>query len=317
VPSARRPRLPSLAQRKIYKTGQTRGATPAEIYQNRVGRNSTVLIPFSRWQQCQLPSGETYENGSIVLVPPEIYFTDSRTFKASRLRLGVDALVFYARRLDWIKWPPSRQGWNPATSRLAPLGGEYVARIPGTTAAAAVPSIHHGFTTTQMRGAGIRVYEYASRETIALTRLQLEALFWLCRDATRVLRAAGMDRSDITRRRKAILEQAAAGKVLDYVLLERARAMDDRHRTICPLCMELMSASTFLTRIEQAEGREVFDTTITEASMFHIDELRVGALGHRPYNLGWGHHHCNVVAKDAGIPATLTWIRKVARRNNL
>jgi hypothetical protein len=40
------PKLPQLLERKIYKTGQTRGADDDVIYQNRVGRNSTVLIPY-------------------------------------------------------------------------------------------------------------------------------------------------------------------------------------------------------------------------------------------------------------------------------
>lgn len=38
--------IPKPVQTKIYKTGQTRGADDDVIYQNRVGRNSTVLIPF-------------------------------------------------------------------------------------------------------------------------------------------------------------------------------------------------------------------------------------------------------------------------------
>ena len=41
------PRIPALLDRKIYKTGQTRGADDDVIYQNRVGRNSTVLIPYA------------------------------------------------------------------------------------------------------------------------------------------------------------------------------------------------------------------------------------------------------------------------------
>ena len=43
----RLPSLPSLLARKLYKTGQTRGADDDVIYQNRVGRNSTVLIPYA------------------------------------------------------------------------------------------------------------------------------------------------------------------------------------------------------------------------------------------------------------------------------
>ncbi len=35
----------------------------------------------------------------------------------------------------------------------------------------------------------------------------------------------------------------------------------------------------------------------------------------RSYNLGWGHHHCNVVVKDSGIVETLEWMREVLNRN--
>lgn len=67
--------------------------------------------------------------------------------------------------------------------------------------------------------------------------------------------------------------------------------------------------------MEQAAGREVIDLTITQLNLFHIDELRMGVCNHRPYNLGWGHHHCNVVVKDAGISATLRWMYEVIQRN--
>lgn len=45
------------------------------------------------------------------------------------------------------------------------------------------------------------------------------------------------------------------------------------------------------------------------------DELRIGVFNHRTYNLGWGHHHCNVVVKDAGIQATIEWMDTIIRRN--
>jgi hypothetical protein len=46
-----------------------------------------------------------------------------------------------------------------------------------------------------------------------------------------------------------------------------------------------------------------------------VAELRFGVLNHRPYNLGWGHHHCNVVVKDSGILETLDWMSQVLNRN--
>jgi hypothetical protein len=67
--------------------------------------------------------------------------------------------------------------------------------------------------------------------------------------------------------------------------------------------------------MEQAKGRAVPDLTVTEVNLFHIEELRTGIYNHRPYNLAWGHHHCNVVTKDAGIVDTLEWMQGVIRRN--
>ena len=48
----RRIKLPRLIESKIYKTGQTRGADDDVIYQNRVNRNSTVLIPYQVYNIC-------------------------------------------------------------------------------------------------------------------------------------------------------------------------------------------------------------------------------------------------------------------------
>lgn len=67
--------------------------------------------------------------------------------------------------------------------------------------------------------------------------------------------------------------------------------------------------------MEQAAGRLVHDLTVTKVNLFHIAELRVGVLNHRPYNIGWGHHHCNVVVKDSGLDKTLEWMKQVVDRN--
>jgi hypothetical protein len=193
----------------------------------------------------------------------------------------------------------------------------YVARVAGTTASGASP-IREGFTSSKSRGAGIRVYEYASTDVIHQTRLQLEALIWLCFDAQAVLKRHGMTSAQIKDRESWRLSEEEATKVdlLDLTRLRHIRALNTAEHTICPLCLQEMSAQALSDKVQQAAGRERFDTRITEASLFHIAELRVGELGHRPYNLGWGHHHCNVVAKDAGVPITIEWMRDVIRRND-
>jgi hypothetical protein len=114
-----------------------------------------------------------------------------------------------------------------------------------------------------------------------------------------------------------IKAEAKKRKLDDKQKLIDARIVDENGYTICPLCLKHISAIGFCDRIQQAEGREVPDLTVTEISLFHIQELRTGEFNHRPYNLGWGHHHCNVVVKDAGIQPTLDWMKEVLKRNKM
>lgn len=312
------PRLPKLLDRKIYKTGQTRGADDDVIFQNRVGRNSTVLIPYDLWAQCRLAAPQSYENGFIVLISPSTYFATQNItaqLTAQGLTLGVNALVFYETRGQWAAHNPDDLHWTPATQRKNPLGGQYVARVPATTAAENGEKINRGFTVTAMKGAGIRVYEYASTTIIDHCRQQLEALFWMCRDADAVAVANDMTVEQVAARKAANLAKCQQDGLLDINQLTQARMLNSAGYTICPLCLEELSGQGFFNRMEQAEGREVPDLTVTQLNLFHIQELRYGVLNHRPYNLGWGHHHCNVVVKDAGILETLEWMRGILDRN--
>ena len=220
------PALPQFVQRKLYKTGQTRGADVKQIYQNRVARNSTVLIPFPDWDTCGdlADRGVDYENGFIVLVSPSWYFSRPAAdaeLADQGLELGVNALLFYQKRSDWDQYGhhgttlPNGKVFEPALNRRAPLGGVYVARIHGTTASG-VPAVVAGYNETSSRGAGIRVYEYASEKTLADTRLQLEALIWLCSDAVEAFVEAGMSRISAVSRKDAKLREAEIAGLLDY-----------------------------------------------------------------------------------------------------
>jgi hypothetical protein len=147
-------------------------------------------------------------------------------------------------------------------------------------------------------------------------RCQLEALFWLCPDAENVVAATNeMSSKDAAQRKKGILELCEKSGLLDYNRLVTARALNADRKTVCPLCLDVLSAAGFLNRLAQAEGREVPDLTVTQLNLFHVKELRVGVFNHRPYNLAWGHHHCNTVTKDSGIEETLQWMYSITERN--
>jgi len=313
------PKLPQLLARKIYKTGQTRGADDDVIYQNRVSRGSTVLIPYRVWELAHKPpNGEAkFAYGSITLIPPEEYFNNASAaanLKSRDLVIGTNALIFYETRAQWLAHDPEKQRWTPAEKRLPPLGGQYVARVPGNTAEGGA-KILRGFTNTSNKGAGIRSYEYASAKTIDDCRLQLEALFWRCNDAMQVTAANGMEPETAKLRQDWCNSCCAERSLINQDQLVEARIVGKGGHTVCPLCLEQLSGEGFFNRVKQAEGREVTDLTVTQINLFHVQELRYGAYNHRPYNVAWGHHHCNVVVKDSGIVETLNWMNTVLARN--
>jgi hypothetical protein len=313
------PKLPKLLNTKIYKTGQSRGADDDVIFQNRVGRNSTVLIPYQYTTPIIYPEGQSsFENGFIVLISPSIYFNDKdikNSLKKRNLILGTNCLVFYETRQDWDNYNPNKLKWEPAQSRKPPLEGSYVARIPATTATTGGEKVIRGFSTSKNKGAGIRLYEYASKQTVNKVRLQLEAVYWLAFNSIEIAAQNGMNIKDAEARQKNVIEECEKTDLLDYKLLRKVRVVDKENQASCPLCREKLSAAGFFTRLTQAEGRDVPDLTVTEINIFHIDELRYGIFNHKPYNLGWGHHHCNVVVRDIGISRTLEWMQRVLDRN--
>lgn len=312
------PALPTLLRRKIYKTGQTRGADDDVIYQNRVGRSSTVIIPYTSfdiWKEAPNNDG-VYEKGYIVIIKPEHFFEHDlkSDLEAKGLEIGRNALLFYETRLQWNKHNPDILGLQPATLRTAPLGGSYVARVPGTTGEGQ-NKILRGYTNSRLKGAGIRVYEYASKETCTKSGLQLEYIYWQCKDAIVTSIQAGMTPEQVEQRIVFINNAVEESQLNDTKILLESRILNREGYTICPLCLEPLSANGFISRLEQAEGREVPDLTVTQINLFHIRELRNGEFNHKPYNLGWGHHHCNTVVKDDGIRKTVDWMTVVVERN--
>lgn len=322
------PSLPTLLNRKLYKTGQTRGATTKEIYQNRVGRNSTVLIPWENWVECKTPDdgSEQYENGFIVLVNPDWYRKNKQAdylLAREGIKLGFNAVLFFNQRNQYNNFPikpgetlSNGQRLEPPVKRESPIGGNLLTRLHGTTSKQEGSGrIDIGFTETKLRGAGIRVYEYASSKNISETRIQLEAVFWMINNSLQAVIEEGMSEKEAKFRKEKVTQEAIDLNLLNEEKLKSLRIIDEENSPICPLCLENIDALDFFSRSKQAEGRETWDNTVTEISLFHIDELRVGKLQHKPYNLGWGHHYCNVVAKDAGLEATIQWMKRVVERN--
>lgn len=311
--------LPKPIKIKISKTSQTRGAENDEIYQNRVSRNSTVIIPFDCWNNGLIMPQNGFENGYIVLISPEDYFSKKPpkpiTKLPKNLKIGENLLVFYQTRDEWNKYNPNQYQWEFAKSRKSPLGGQYVARIPDTTRSQD-SQIWYGYTNdkTGGKGAGIRVYEYASSEEIESTKLQLAFLVWRTEGIIELCHSFNCVNPEIA---KNLLEAECQQKgLINLDKLQEIRAINHQKKAVCPLCLEPLQASDFISRIQQAEGRNVPDLTVTSLNLFHIKEVRTGEYNHRIYNLAWGHHHCNTVVRDMGIEKTLNWMQEVVKRNS-
>lgn len=324
------PKLPLKLKSKLDKTRTTRGADDSQIYQNRVARNNTVLIPYRELKKNKSIAADVDENifekGYIVLIDPDDYFNENektRIITQYHLILGDNALIFFRTRREWENYHNKLAAFKLAINRQTRdeqnLGGEYVARIPAiTTPGEKGDKIYYGYTgkgPKKYKGAGIRLYEYSTKENSEKCELQLEAIFWHCKDAVEVMKKAGMTDDDIMIRKEFIIEKTKKVGLLDYDKLIDKRILNRNHIAICPLCLEELSAEGFITNLLIPEGREVPDLTVTENNLFHIDALSYGAYNHKPYNLGWGHHYCNVVARDVNIDDTLKWMQKVLDKN--
>ncbi|GAB3245134.1 hypothetical protein GCM10027346_43320 [Hymenobacter seoulensis] len=311
--------LPKFLKGKIDKTGSTRGADDDVIFQNRVKRNNTVIInynDFDTWKESP-ENGIIYEKGFIVTISPEQYFDNpdiTSILREKGLELGNNLLIFYETRLQWNTYNPDNLQLLAASSRTNPLGGHYIARVPAIVSSNG-EAIRRGFAHSGMKGAGIRVYEYSSSSNIMLCQLQLEYLYWLCADSTSISIEAGMHADEVEARIKYISKEVEQLGLGNHTIFSQNRIINSANHTICPLCLKELSAGGFLSRISQADGREVPDSTVTQVNLFHIVELRYGEFNHKPYNLGWGHHHCNTVVKDSGISETIEWMQEVIQKN--
>lgn len=301
--------LPPEIIKKLLKTKQTRGAQPYDRvpYQNRVNRNGVALVPYEFRNRLH-PDG--FVNGYRLLVRPREYFSAAGVRRAefdAAVEIGKNAFLFYDNRRDWRELPPLAD-WKHCQDRSG--SGHYIARVPATTAT----NLEEAKAIVRGEPQGIRFFEYASDTDITDGALQLAFLAWhtVGIDATRT--DGGTDVP------KPLLDYLAAhnlGDTQKFVAAGAVALVGAGHVAVCPLCVEPLYASGLMTRLEQAEGREVVDLTVTEINLFHLRDLRPGEYNHRPYQLAWGHHHCNTVARDMGVAKTLQWMRGVIERHNV
>ncbi|PXY46891.1 BstXI family restriction endonuclease [Flavobacterium hydrophilum] len=311
----RLPKLPRLLQSKIYKTGQTRSANDDVIFQNRANRNGTVLIPFESINLFDISvfASNRFESGFIVIISPEDYYTNPETpivMKTNKLKLGVNAILFYETWAQWNEFNPYKNKLTVAEKRASPIDGHFVARILSSPFKNE-EKIILGFNTSKCKGAGIRVAEYASLLTIKSCHLQLEYLFWLCYNSKEVALSAGMTENEIENRMTVISNTCNNQKLSNTDRLYKTRIIDNAKNTICPLCLKKISAEAFLLNFFESDEKSDAYKDIDPINLFYINQLKIGEFNHSPYNLAWGHQNCNMICKETGVIETIKWMKEV------
>jgi hypothetical protein len=291
--------LPEEIAFKINKTKQTRGAQPYDrvVYQNRVNRNGIAVVPYAF--RNKLPA-DGFENGYVIMVRPDEYFEVASKVRKDfdpTVKIGDNGFIYYDNRRALLQFPPDPK-WRPKSRGGV---GEVVFRVPATTA------IDSNEAANRVEGdpQGIRFFEYASSEQLKKTCIQLALLAW---------HTDGIEEVTTEKPPRHLLAEAAKLDLWNIERLEKLGVMVDG-KAVCPLCRRPIRATEMMSRVAQAEGREVFDLTITEVNLFHMEDLKPGEYNHKAYSLGWGHHHCNAVARDHGIEKTLNWMAEVLKRN--
>lgn len=311
----RLPKLPRLLQSKIYKTGQTRSANDDVIFQNRANRNGTVLIPFESIHLFDISvfTSDRFESGFIVVITPEDYYTKPDTpviMKDRKLKLGVNAILFYETRAQWNAFNPYKNKLTVAEKRTYPIEGHFVARIVSSPSKDE-EKIILGFNTSKCKGAGIRVAEYASLLTLKSCYLQLEFLFWHCYNSKEIALDAGMTEREIENRITIISNSCDNQKLSNTDRLYKTRIIDNSKNTICPLCLKKLSAESFLLNFFESDDKSEADKDISPINLFYINQLKIGEFNHSPYNLAWGHQSCNMICKETGVIETIKWMKEV------
>ncbi|MHA2374859.1 MAG: BstXI family restriction endonuclease [Candidatus Thorarchaeota archaeon] len=292
--------LENIVKKKIYKTMQTRGAQPYRRvpYQNRVARWNRAVVPYG-FRDSQPVEG--FENGFTIMVRPSEYFTND--FDRSVV-IGSNAFVFYNNWIEYESYPPPEDweicevdGISNRRSRrqLTSIDtGHYILRLPSTTS-------ENRQELVDGPPQGIRFFEYASQLEAHMVSWQLAYLAW---------QTTEIDSTRIPENLSIVLEYYNLANVEEF---QRLNAINSDGNTICPLCLKPISITELQSLVEQARGREVYDLTVTEANLFHLEDIRPGEYNHRVYKVAWGHYHCNTTARDMGIPATLDWMEEILR----
>lgn len=327
--------FPEVVKTKLKKTSTARGGS--KLYSRRNKRNYRVLIPYTtylnRWRNNLEECNSAFERDFIFILRADEYFNletyQCKTDIDDEIIIGENAIVYFDKvnvinrfvEFNEADYQNDKEGWNkrfieylnekfgyePAFGNRNSWNGHFVVEARTNKKKILIGA-------SAKSGLGNYDYDYASNETINHIYYQAAALIWLVDGMEDLCIENGFDRLSVESSRAHIMDYCRQNELLDMNRFEEIRVLRDRI-TCCPLCREHLQAELFLETIQQDEGREVENITITEYNLFHINPLRSGEFNHNIYNIGWGHHRCNTIQSNSTITEALDYIRRVLTLN--
>ena len=328
---------------KLTKTRFGRLGDP--LYNRRNIRTSRVLMKYSTYVKLGKEDLAKYSGGLIVILKPKEYFENPDLSKYD-LELGRTCIIYYTNDEDWKKYNPKDQskGWEDVIELDTDIPdgwkGHYAVNIRNSGEPEISDICLSGKHTViregkKQAGLGNYDFDFASEDEMNNVCYQLAYLIWQVPDIKEVMinnfnsNVKDFEDVDINNSEKLggiknyieacisnVEDECKARNLNNNKILKEIRAMDKDGNTVCPLCLEKLTPTLFVTTIEQDEGREVEGNTITEISLFHIKGLKSGEFNHAAFNLGWGHHNCNTIQGNKSIDETIISLKKIIANNS-
>jgi len=336
--------FPYNIKKKLTKTREARQGDP--LYKRRNRRSYRVLMHLITWKNLKNKNSlDKYENGFVVVVKPREYFNkegNRRSDFPSELKIGENAIIYYKRKSDLKKFKPKNE-WEEVieTDTKDPNGweGHYAVNIRNAKPQIKSKITRSGDNTVNVKGKkqaglGNYDYDYANDETMKKVCYQLSFLIWKLPNIEDYLVNIAKNKTEKYEKREIEIKRMKEMGYRNYIeqcknhvmnfceendlndldKLQEIRAFNkDEDKPCCPLCLKTLDCKIFFKEIEQDEGRRVPGNTITNVSLFHIKCLRPGKIRHKPYNLGWGHHHCNTIQGRKGIEETVDELEEIVK----
>jgi hypothetical protein len=259
-----------------------------------VVRSNKVIVPFERLIDANL---SLYENGGVVRLFPEQYFSAAGTPRAEfvldepPVEVGRNAFVLYRTYAALKKYPPL-SGWLVRSLSLhgvpveergrgAEDAGHYVLRLASTG----------GTKLKRHEGPpqGIFAPEYANEQENYLAKCVLAWLIITAHSSPYTTAQAAQLRL--------ILKEAKLADCGNYEI----RGVMRHGLTTCPLCLRVIRYQQLHTLVSFDEEVGLVNAAVqvagatrsTEANLFHIIPLVYGSLQHVAGAVAWGHANCN------------------------